>query len=269
MPVSFVPLEKPSEPLELLRPFPGTRRGAWALPTRTALRKLRPAKIRNALRRRWFERRLNALALSPMPRLARLGTDYGGWIVPLGVIEAGWRCYSIGAGGDVSFDLDLIRRCGAAQVRSFDAVAEFVDDARREADGTAGFSAHHAALAVADGPLMMERSHDPNSRSVSSAPLFESRSFVELPGRSLNSLMSELGDEQVDLLKLDIEGAEYEVIPTLDLAAIGVKVLAMALHHCGSVGEARSLVSHLRARGFEPVACRETLRVTFVRAELL
>jgi hypothetical protein len=36
--------------------------------------------------------------------------------------------------------------------------------------------------------------------------------------------MNELGDERIDLLKLDVEGAEYDVIPSFDLAALGVRV---------------------------------------------
>jgi hypothetical protein len=31
--------------------------------------------------------------------------------------------------------------------------------------------------------------------------------------------MAELGDERIDLLKIDIEGSAYELLPTLDLRA--------------------------------------------------
>ena len=43
--------------------------------------------------------------------------------------------------------------------------------------------------------------------------------------------MAEFGDPAIDLLKLDIEGGEYEVIPSLDMRALGVKVFATQLHH--------------------------------------
>ena len=40
-------------------------------------------------------------------------------------------------------------------------------------------------------------------------------SKIEVQARSLESLMAELGDERVDVLKIDIEGAEKQVIPHL------------------------------------------------------
>lgn len=230
--------------------------------------KLRPAKLRAALYRRAFERVLSATPLKGAPGLLDLGSAYGGWTVPEGLIGEGWTCYTVGAGGDISFDLALIERYGAT-VRAFDAVEEYVLESRAKAAGEPRFSAHHAAIALADGPLRMQVTHDSQSRSVSSAGLYKSEQYVELPGRSVPSLMAELGDRQIDLFKLDIEGGEYEVIPALDLRALGVKVFATQLHHTGSISGARGLVKHLRAQGYEPVACRPVVKLTFARSELL
>ena len=38
---------------------------------------------------------------------------------------------------------------------------------------------------------------------------------IKLPVRSITSIMRELGDPIVDILKIDIEGAEVEVVPSL------------------------------------------------------
>jgi FkbM family methyltransferase len=231
------------------------------------LQKLHPAKIRTAIRRRWFEARLSRLPLVEMPGLVDLGTTYGGWIVPAEAVEPSWVCYSVGIGGDISFDLELIRRFSAT-VRSFDPVAGYVHDAITQASGEAGFSAHQAAIATADGPIRMQVTHDPQSRSVSSAGLYDSHEFVEVPGRTLASLMEELGDDRIDLLKLDVEGSEYELLPTLDLPALGVKVFATQLHHTGTVRDAHSLIARLRNLGYEPVARRPSVKLTFVARHL-
>lgn len=232
------------------------------------LHKLRPAKLRAALYRRAFEQILSRTPLRSAPGLRDLGSSYGGWIVPEGLIGEGWTCYTVGAGGDISFDLALVERHGAT-VRAFDAVEQYVQEAKATAAGEPRFSAHHAAIALADGPLRMQVTHDQQSRSVSSAGLYESAQYVELPGRSLPSLMAELGDARIDLLKLDIEGGEYEVIPALDLRGLGVGIFATQLHHTGSIGGARRLVAGLREQGYEPVACRPAVKLTFVRSELL
>jgi FkbM family methyltransferase len=234
----------------------------------SSLRKLRPAKVRNALRRRRFEYQVPRLRFRDAPGLIDLGTSYGGWTVPVELIEPSWVCYCVGAGGDVSFDLELIRRYGV-EVRTFDPVADYVESAQGQGAAEPRFSARQAAIATMDGPIRMQVTHDPQSRSVSSAGLYESGDFIEVPGRTLPSLMAELGDERIDLLKLDIEGAEYEVLPTIDMRALGVKVFASQLHHTGSVREARALIAGLGKQGYEPVACRSAVKVTFVLRDLL
>ncbi|HSZ13704.1 MAG TPA: FkbM family methyltransferase [Solirubrobacteraceae bacterium] len=206
--------------------------------------------------------------MRPAPDLVHLGSPYGGWVIPGGMIEPSWICYSVGAGGDIGFDLDLIERYGIT-VRAFDAVAGYVEDAIAQAAGEPCFTAHHAAIATSDGPVRMQLTHDPHSRSVSSAGLYESARFVELPGRTLSSLMAELGDDHIDLLKLDIEGGEYELMPTLSLRDLGTKVFAVQLHHTGSVRDAHGLIARLHEEGYEPVACRPAVKIAFADRDLL
>ena len=231
------------------------------------LRKLRPAKVRTAIRRRWFEHRLSRLPLHSTPSLVDLGSAYGGWIMPGALIEPSWICYSVGAGGDISFDLELIARYGVT-VRAFDAVAGYVEEAAAQAAEEPRFSARQAAITIEDGPVLMQVTHDPQSRSVSPTHLYESSESIELPGRSLRSLMTELGDARIDLLKLDIEGGEYRLLSALDLRALGVKVFATQLHHTGSVREAHALIARLGEQGYDPVACHPAVKLTFVAREL-
>jgi FkbM family methyltransferase len=232
------------------------------------LSKLRPAKVSSALRRRWFERRLGLIQVSGRGDPIALGTSYGGWMIPRAAIEPGWTCYCVGAGGDISFDLELIRSFDA-RVRCIEPAEAYVADAVEKAAGEARFSAHRAALAVDDGPLRMQHTHHPGSRSLSPANLYDTREFVEVPGRTLQSLAAELGDERIDLLKLDIEGGEYELLPAIDLQGLGVKVLAIQLHHNRGVASARRLIADLGARGYEPVAMLPIVKLTFVRREEL
>lgn len=233
------------------------------------LHKLRPAKVRNALRRRWFEYQVpRHLQPSAMPGLIDMGSDYGGWTIPGGLIEPSWVCYCVGAGGDISFDMELIQHYGVT-VRSFDAVDQYVTRAVEQSNGEPRFSAFQAAVATSNGPVRMQVTHDPDSQSVSPAGLYDSCDFIELPGRTLPSLLGEMGDEKIDLLKLDIEGGEYAVIPSLDLHELGVKVFATQLHHTGSVTEAHRLIAKLRDDGYEPVACRPAVKIAFARRDLV
>lgn len=235
----------------------------------STLAKLRPAKVRSALTRRWFEQQLGALTASGRGGPILLGTDYGGWLVPGDLTRPGWTCWSVGAGGDISFDLELIRHFGVT-VRSVEPEETYVSRARETAGAETRFSVIHAAIATQDAPLRMQRTHIPGSRSLSSAKLYDTKeTSIEVPGRTLGSLAAELGDDRIDLLKIDIEGAEYDVLPTIDYEGLGVKVLATQLHHNRGVAAARKLIAELEARGFERVAMRHPIKLTFARRDLL
>src|SRR5206468_3435082 len=108
-------------------------------------------------------------------------------------------------------------------------------------------------------------SHDPQSRSVSAGGLYESTEFLEVPGRTLPSLMAELGDERIDLLKLDVEGIEYDLIPTLDLPGMGVRLFSVQIHHNRGVRDARALIAGLGEQGYRPVGCKPAVKLTFLR----
>ena len=228
------------------------------------LAKLRPAKVRSALRRRWFENRMERLESEPMDGLQPLGSDYGYWVVPVDWIDSSWTCYCVGAGGDITFERELLARYSPT-VRSFEPDEDYVGRIEISPEHAARFSAYQMAITPADGPIRMQRTHIPGSRSLSPVHLYDTEDYVEVPGRSLRSLMEEFGDDRVELLKVDVEGGEYDLVPTLDLAAMGVRVFCIQLHHTGTVRDARSLVEGIRDQGFRYVNYDEAVRLTFVR----
>lgn len=225
---------------------------------------LHPKKLPAALQRRWFGRRMSRVPTEPYPRLVELGSDWGGWIVPDDLIDESWTCYCVGAGSDVSFDLALIERYGA-RVRCIDPFRVFLEQAERQADGDPRITFHEAALAKEDGPLRMYGAEDAASGSLSATNLYRTERVVTKPGRSLPSLMAELGDERADLLKLDIEGSEYDILPALDLPSLGVRALCIELHHSRTVRAAREQLDALRAQGYRLVSCKWPASYTLVR----
>ncbi len=232
------------------------------------LSKLRPTKVRSAVGRRRFEWQLGRTPVSGRGEPLALGTEYGGWMVPAALIEPGWICYCVGAGADISFDLALIERFDV-RVQSVEPVEQYVREALEAAAGEPRFAAHRAAISPTDGPLRMQRTHNPLGLALSSAELFDTHEFVEVPGRTPASLARELGHTRIDLLKLDVEGGEYEVLPQLDLAALEIKVLAVQLHHNRGPRAARRLIEHLEKSGFEAVAIKPAVKLTFARRDLL
>jgi FkbM family methyltransferase len=219
----------------------------------TTLEKLaNPAKVRTALRKRLFKRRMDMLALEPGWPLVHVGTVYGGWVVPDGVIEPDWVCYCAGAGADITFELGLIE-CYGCTVVAFDPAPESEEHVRHAATGVDGFTFMPVGIGPYDGMAEMYVAEDPDHMSLSAANIEATERTVARPVRSIPSVMRELGHERIDLLKLDLEGWEYEVLPELDLGRMGVRVLAVELIHARPARAALALVDALRACGFVPV----------------
>ncbi len=225
---------------------------------------MRPRKVRRAVRRRVFERRVcRGAEIEAGPPLVRLGTDYGGWVVPAGLIGGGWICYCAGAGMDVSFELGLIASCGC-RVWSFDPAEDSRRYVERLAAATNRLSFRQVALWWTDARVRMYRAADETHCSLSAANLQGTDRWVEAPGRSLESLMEELGHDRVDLLKADLEGSEYEVLEPQAVADAGVRVLCFELHAVAPAKAALAFLEGFRDVGFRPVH-RELERFTLVR----
>lgn len=213
-----------------------------------------PWKLAYALRRRTMLAALTvATPLRPRAHMERLGSDYGGWTVPIDLVEPGWTCLCAGAGIDVSFDLALAQRFGATVI-----TVDPTDESREHVsrvDGERQLRFVQAALWRENGELQMFLAADPQHRTLSSDDLQRTGRSVRVPARNLASFGS------IDLLKLDIEGAEYDVLPTV---GPDIRVLCVEMHPTRGLRAAIRAVHALRLSGFELVACHGT-DFTFMR----
>jgi hypothetical protein len=53
---------------------------------------------------------------------------------------------------------------------------------------------------------------------------------VEVPVRQFSGIMQDLGHSHIDLLKMDIEGAEYSVIPDILASGLDVRQIVLECH---------------------------------------
>jgi FkbM family methyltransferase len=158
--------------------------------------------------------------------LVRLGSQYGGWIVPALAMEADSICYCAGVGEDISFDLALMERF-RCDVHAFDPTPRAIEFVRRTAANVPGFHFHPVGIWERDETLRFYAPTDPSHVSHSVMNLQQTDSYFEAPCRSLPSLMKELGHPRIDLLKLDIEGAEQRVLAAMQAQGVTVKVLCV------------------------------------------
>jgi FkbM family methyltransferase len=230
-----------------------------------SLRKsLRPKVLADKIRSRieWI-RFGRQVQLEPCDDLIRLGSPYGGYVVPLGLVESNWVCYSGGLGEDASFELQLIERTGC-RVYGFDPAPRAATYARGLQAAEPRFQFMPVGLWSTDTTARFYVPADPDHVSHSIANLQRTDAFLIAGCRSVTSLMSELGHERIDLLKLDVEGAEYEVLTPVLSGELTVSVLCVDFHRIESLRQMAGAVRQLTVVGYSPVHVHRT-DVTFVR----
>lgn len=214
-----------------------------------------------------FLRLARHVHLEPREELVRLGTDYGGYVVPEHLPQADWICYSGGIGEDASFELELIARYGC-DVVGFDPTPRSIGYMQELAAQTPQFRFLPIGLWSEDIEQRFHAPRNPEHVSHSIANLQDVDDYFVAECRSVQSVMADLGNDRIDLLKLDIEGAEYEVLPSVLDAHFGIRVLVVEFHRTGSIAQMTSMVDCVQAAGYRPVHLDGT-DLTFVGAELV
>lgn len=64
-------------------------------------------------------------------------------------------------------------------------------------------------------------------RETSGNPLTASKSVVRVPAVTLGSILQERGRTQVDYCSIDVEGGELDVLVSVDLRAVGIRVITI------------------------------------------
>lgn len=185
--------------------------------------------------KRWLRRTLGRDLLVPVEAGRPVefhGSEYGGWAVLSDSLNATSIVYSFGVGEDASFDLSLIEKYGC-RVHAFDPTpkaAQWVaDNIRNER-----FIFEPVALSDRDGTLRLFLPLDPTH--VSASLVVGSRTgtaFFDAPCQRFQTICRRLGHARVDVLKMDIEGAEYLVLREIlsDSGGIRPAQLLVEFHH--------------------------------------
>lgn len=171
----------------------------------------------------------------PHRRLRRLGTSYGGWWVDEGLLSRGGAAICVGAGEDISFDIALNANLGMhvltidptpraiAHVERFLAAAGSspapIEDGPACYD-TAGFSRDRFrflpyAVWSSNTELRLFAPEDARHVSHSALNLQNTKMFIVVQARTLADICHGANLRDTALIKLDVEGAEYEIIRSM------------------------------------------------------
>lgn len=158
-----------------------------------------------------------------------LGNDGARWCVCPEGLGASSIVYSFGVGEEISFDLELIRRFGVC-VHAFDPTPRSIEWLSRQSL-PGNFLFHPYGLADFDGHAKFLPPVNPAHVSHTVVERNTPWPAIEVAVRRLASIMQDLGHDHIDLLKMDIEGAEYAVLKDLLASRIPLHQLLVEFHH--------------------------------------
>lgn len=173
--------------------------------------------------------------------LQRLGSQYGGWVVPIDQIRDNWIIYSGGVGEDTSFDEALIERFGCT-VHAFDPTPRAIQHAKTIKDPRFVFTP--VGLWDSDGIQQFWGPSDHNHVSHSIDNLQETDYGFKAQCHRLRTLMTQREHQNIHLLKIDIEGAEFRVLPDMLACGITPSVICVELH--GTIPQRQNIIRILR-----------------------
>lgn len=195
--------------------------------------------------------------------LVRLGSSYGGWIVPAGELTQGAICYTVGLGEDGSFDRALAQEYGC-EVFVFDPTPRAIFYAKREFMNLASITFFPLGMWSQNAVLRFFAPRDPANVSHSIVNLQGTADFFDAPCASPGETMRSLGHKSLTLLKLDVEGAEYEVLQSIVRDQLDISVICVEFDQPVPIRNTISQIRALRRAGYTCIAA-ERWNYTFVR----
>lgn len=209
--------------------------------------------------RRLRHKRLHA----PVVRVKwiRLGSDYGGWPVATTNLPSNPVVYSFGVGEDISFDLAVAARF-AAVVHAFDPTPRSQKWLEGQ-DLPENFHFHPIGIAASDGQVKFFPPENDAHVSFSKTPSHGSAAPVVAEVRTLGSILHDLGGPAPTIVKMDIEGFEYEVIDALVASDIRPPQLLIEFHqgmYTATNADTLAAVAKLDAIGYKVFFVSDTGR---------
>jgi len=184
------------------------------------------------------------------------GNRFASWTFCPDVINENAVVYSFGVGEDVSFDLALIKKF-KLQVHAFDPSPGSIEWVKKQ-PLPEEFHFYPYGLAAYDGNIQFAEPLEPGVHSLrmihADGNSIGGTNIHELPVHRLSTVMQKLGHSRIDILKMDIEGAEYTVVEDILEADFEIPQILIEFHHRFSnmgIEKTRQSIRKLNSAGYK------------------
>jgi FkbM family methyltransferase len=201
------------------------------------------------------------------------GNDYGGFYVCPDYLNTKSIVYSFGIGTDISFSKALIAKFNC-QVFGFDPTPKSIDWLGKQALPY-GFQFFDYGIDKASGlvKFFLPKNPDFVSGSLAAQSNVSTDNYITVKMKRLIDIAKELGHASIDVLKLDVEGSEYEVLD--DVLNSGLQIGQILIEFHGRFvpnGKLKTIsaIKKLKLAGYEVFAISDSYEeVSFIRKDLI
>lgn len=197
------------------------------------------------------------------------GNTYGGFYVCPDVLNEKSIVYSFGIGEDMSFDntITINHNCN---VFCFDPTPKSIKWFKNQKTNE---KFHFFEFGISNKNEFVDFYLPKNSDHVSGSALnqinIDANNKVTVEMKSLGTFMHELGHEHIDVLKIDIEGSEYDVIENILNENISIAQILIEFHDRffeNGTFRTKQTIDKLKACGYEIFAVSDSLEeISFIR----
>lgn len=197
--------------------------------------------------KRWFRAKarttVDGFFCSSSPDVKRFGDERTGWVIHTRPMPR--VCYCAGVGNDMTFELELAKAT-ERPVLVFDPSPTGIGTAERAEAGNLQF--FPVGIAAETGTVEFSPPDDSGEGSYSVAR--EGKEKLSFECWSLAAIMHKNCDAAIDMLKMDIEGFEYDIVDGFLKDRIPVRQLCVEFHPWLRPGRTLKTIARLHRAGY-------------------
>jgi FkbM family methyltransferase len=202
------------------------------------------------------------------------GNEYGGFYINPKPLNSSSIVYSIGIGKDISFDKTCMKNHNC-MVFGFDPTPKSINFIASQKLPKSFSFFDFGITASESGMVTFYLPTNPKgvSGSLVESECVDSNNSIRVKMRSFDDIVKQLGHTHIDVLKMDIEGSEYEVLPKILESTVTIDQFLVEFHDRlfdQDNYKSKEVVKMMNAKGYEVFAASNTYEeISFIRKGLI